>query len=88
MYGVTSIYFAGVMVRLMLVLAPIMCILGGVAVNGILTAFMKNLEGVGVDAKPKETTQKTKENVPKNVKKEKSDNYPYKNEVKEIVLIS
>ena len=29
LYAVTSIYFAGVMVRLMLVLAPIMCIMGG-----------------------------------------------------------
>merc|ERR1719422_1017718 len=33
MYGVTSIYFAGVMVRLMLVLAPVMCVLGGIAVS-------------------------------------------------------
>jgi len=34
----------GVMVRLMLVLAPVMCILSGIAVSGILTTFMKNLD--------------------------------------------
>lgn len=35
-YGAFSIYFAGVMVRLMLVLAPVMCILGGIAITEIL----------------------------------------------------
>lgn len=34
----------GVMVRLMLVLAPVMCILAGIGVSSILTAFMKNVE--------------------------------------------
>jgi asparagine N-glycosylation enzyme membrane subunit Stt3 len=33
LYGVFSVYFAGVMVRLMLVLAPVMCILAGIAVS-------------------------------------------------------
>merc|ERR1719447_321145 len=32
-YGVTSIYFAGVMVRLMLVLAPVACILAGIGIS-------------------------------------------------------
>ncbi|KAF4522901.1 hypothetical protein B566_EDAN012059 [Ephemera danica] len=44
LYGVTSIYFAGVMVRLMLVLAPVMCILGGIAVSSLLTTYMKDLD--------------------------------------------
>ncbi|KAB0802272.1 hypothetical protein PPYR_04458 [Photinus pyralis] len=44
LYGVTSIYFAGVMVRLMLVLAPVMCILSGIAVSHLLTKFMKNVD--------------------------------------------
>ncbi|XP_065333210.1 dolichyl-diphosphooligosaccharide--protein glycosyltransferase subunit STT3A isoform X2 [Cloeon dipterum] len=47
LYGVTSIYFAGVMVRLMLVLAPVMCILGGIAMSGMLNRYMKD-----VDASP------------------------------------
>ena len=47
LYGVTSVYFAGVMVRLMLVLAPVMCILSGIAVNASLSTYMKYLEGSG-----------------------------------------
>ncbi|XP_008543151.1 dolichyl-diphosphooligosaccharide--protein glycosyltransferase subunit STT3A [Microplitis demolitor] len=44
LYGVTSLYFAGVMVRLMLVLAPVMCILGGIGVSSLLLTYMKQLE--------------------------------------------
>jgi len=32
------------MVRLMLVLAPVMCILGGIAVSALLQKFMKDVE--------------------------------------------
>ncbi len=38
------VHVQGVMVRLMLVLAPVMCILSGIAVSGILSTFMKNLD--------------------------------------------
>ena len=41
LYGVTSIYFAGVMVRLMLVLAPVMCILSGIAISSLFQTYMK-----------------------------------------------
>ncbi|KAF6206788.1 hypothetical protein GE061_018024 [Apolygus lucorum] len=44
LYGVTSIYFAGVMVRLMLVLAPVMCILSGIAVSSMLHTYMKQVD--------------------------------------------
>ncbi|KAL1140305.1 hypothetical protein AAG570_000237 [Ranatra chinensis] len=44
LYGVTSIYFAGVMVRLMLVLAPVMCILSGIAVSAMLNIYMKQID--------------------------------------------
>jgi dolichyl-diphosphooligosaccharide--protein glycosyltransferase len=44
LYGVTSVYFAGVMVRLMLVLAPVMCIMGGIAVSASLSTYMKYLD--------------------------------------------
>ncbi|KAG8251682.1 Dolichyl-diphosphooligosaccharide--protein glycosyltransferase subunit stt3a [Homalodisca vitripennis] len=54
LYGVTSIYFAGVMVRLMLVLAPVMCILSGVAVSSMLTTYMKQVDpSKSVDKKAK-----------------------------------
>ncbi|KAK6174523.1 hypothetical protein SNE40_017783 [Patella caerulea] len=65
-YGVTSIYFSGVMVRLMLVLAPVMCILSGIGVSSVLNTYMKNLDV---------STKKDK-------KQKKSDNtYPLKNEI-------
>ncbi|MCP9262928.1 Dolichyl-diphosphooligosaccharide--protein glycosyltransferase subunit STT3 [Dirofilaria immitis] len=48
LYALTSIYFAGVMVRLMLVLAPVMCILGGIALSSTLSTFMKNLDSTFV----------------------------------------
>ncbi|KAG5326748.1 STT3A glycosyltransferase, partial [Acromyrmex heyeri] len=54
LYGVTSLYFAGVMVRLMLVLAPVMCILGGIGASSLLVTYMKQVEsGKVVDKKAK-----------------------------------
>jgi dolichyl-diphosphooligosaccharide--protein glycosyltransferase len=70
MYGVTSIYFAGVMVRLMLVLAPVMCILSGIAVSSTLTTYMKNLDVAHKDKKAKKA----------------DINYPVKNEVATAVV--
>ncbi|XP_069106727.1 dolichyl-diphosphooligosaccharide--protein glycosyltransferase subunit STT3A isoform X2 [Argopecten irradians] len=66
MYGATSIYFAGVMVRLMLVLAPVMCILSGIGISATLTSYMKNLDITKKAKKPK---------------KGEISNYPFKNEV-------
>ena len=39
LYGTLAWYFAGVMVRLMLTLAPIACILGAIGLSAILTRF-------------------------------------------------
>ncbi|XP_047535507.1 dolichyl-diphosphooligosaccharide--protein glycosyltransferase subunit STT3A isoform X2 [Vanessa atalanta] len=44
LYGVLSIYFAGVMVRLMLVLAPVMCVVSGVAASSLLSLHVKDIE--------------------------------------------
>jgi dolichyl-diphosphooligosaccharide--protein glycosyltransferase len=44
LYGVTSIYFAGVMVRLMLVLAPVMCVLSGIGISSMLSKYCKQLD--------------------------------------------
>ena len=65
LYGMTSIYFAGVMVRLMLVLAPVMCILSGIGISGIFMAFMKNIESNKEEKKTKKF----------------DNNYPNKSEV-------
>jgi len=51
LYGVLSIYFAGVMVRLMLVLAPVMCILSGIAVSSLLVTYMRQIDEVKVERK-------------------------------------
>ncbi|KAF7493609.1 Dolichyl-diphosphooligosaccharide--protein glycosyltransferase subunit STT3A [Sarcoptes scabiei] len=48
LYGATSIYFAGVMVRLMLVLAPVMCILSGIGLSKLLSTYCKNLDLVSL----------------------------------------
>lgn len=54
LYGATSLYFAGVMVRLMLVLAPVMCILGGIGASALLLTYMKQIEsGKVTDKKSK-----------------------------------
>jgi len=44
LYGITSVYFAGVMVRLMLVLAPIACIVSSIAISTTLRTYMKFLK--------------------------------------------
>ncbi|XP_050432666.1 dolichyl-diphosphooligosaccharide--protein glycosyltransferase subunit STT3A [Adelges cooleyi] len=58
LYGVTSIYFAGVMVRLMLVLAPVMCILSGIGVSAMLSTYMTQY----VESSTKVPEKKTKKN--------------------------
>lgn len=44
LYGMTSVYFAGVMVRLMLVVAPVACVMGGVAVSTTLKSYMRHIK--------------------------------------------
>ena len=41
LYAVTAVYFAGVMVRLMLTLTPIVCILASIAFSRSLDNYMK-----------------------------------------------
>jgi len=75
LYGVTSMYFAAVMVRLMLVLAPIMCILGGIGVNHILTTYLKNID----------TSSSSKD---KKAKAKSDASYPAKSEVATGVVVA
>jgi dolichyl-diphosphooligosaccharide---protein glycosyltransferase len=55
LYGTISWYFAGVMVRLMLTLAPAACMLAGVGISGLLTTFTALLRGTSLetDSAPK-----------------------------------
>lgn len=73
-YGVTSVYFAGVMVRLMLVLAPVACVLAGIGISSVLNTYMKNVEIVSSQQQPisKNQSKKSKQGDP---------SYPIKNEV-------
>lgn len=57
----------GVMVRLMLVLAPVMCILSGIGISSVLTSYMKNLDTYNKQDKKS---------------KNKEDGYPKKSEVR------
>ncbi|CAF0708327.1 unnamed protein product [Brachionus calyciflorus] len=70
LYGMTSIYFAGVMVRLMLVLAPVMCVLSGIGISSVLVTYMRNLESGKSDKKTKKS----------------DDNYPKKSEFASVVI--
>jgi len=70
LYGMTSVYFAGVMVRLMLVLAPVMCILSGIGISTILFTYMKNIDSAKLDKKLKKS----------------EDNYPKKSEIATMVI--
>lgn len=42
LYALSAVYFAGVMVRLMLTLTPVVCILSGVAFSGLLELFLRD----------------------------------------------
>lgn len=44
LYGTLAWYFAGVMVRLMLTLAPVACILAAVGLSGVLNTFLAHLK--------------------------------------------
>lgn len=42
LYALSAVYFAGVMVRLMLTLTPVVCILSGVAFSVLLELYLKD----------------------------------------------
>ncbi|CAF4870071.1 unnamed protein product, partial [Rotaria socialis] len=75
-YGMTSIYFAGVMVRLMLVLAPVMCVLSGIGISSILTTYMRNLDV----SQPKKSAG-TASAGSRSRRTDDSSTYPRKNEI-------
>ncbi len=68
----TFIFFCSAQVRLMLVLAPVMCILSGIGVSQVLTTYMKNLDVSRPDKKSK---------------KQQDSTYPIKNEVPSMLFV-
>lgn len=78
------------MVRLMLTLAPCMCILGGIGVSGILQTFVPNLDASSgskeeAQAHGKSTTSGQAAGQAKKDKKQ-DNNYPFKSEVQVCLL--
>lgn len=43
LYAITAVYFAGVMVRLMLILAPIACIISAIGISSTYQNYLRNL---------------------------------------------
>eukprot|EP01104_Vermistella_antarctica_P005962 TRINITY_DN16701_c0_g1_i1.p1 TRINITY_DN16701_c0_g1~~TRINITY_DN16701_c0_g1_i1.p1 ORF type:complete len:714 (-),score=194.32 TRINITY_DN16701_c0_g1_i1:220-2361(-) len=76
-YGVSAVYFAGVMVRLMLVLAPIACILSAIALSTTLKTYMAQLRPKRrVDTDHGRPTGKGRGKA-----KLDADDYPFKKEI-------
>lgn len=75
LYGMTSVYFAGVMVRLMLVLAPVMCILSAVGISTTLNTFIKNIDTDGSNKTDKKSSKKY------------DNNYPNKSEIASLIVL-
>lgn len=56
LYAISAVYFAGVMVRLMLTLTPVVCMLGGIAFSQLIEVYLKEEKhqkvssGTGSDA--------------------------------------
>lgn len=46
LYALSAVYFAGVMVRLMLTLTPVVCILSGIAFSGLLELFLREDDNI------------------------------------------
>lgn len=65
LYAISAVYFAGVMVRLMLTLTPVVCMLAGVAFSGILEVFLKEDQAPvpkdSADSEQEETTAEKKQ---------------------------
>uniref|UniRef100_A0A5B7AKT2 dolichyl-diphosphooligosaccharide--protein glycotransferase n=2 Tax=Davidia involucrata TaxID=16924 RepID=A0A5B7AKT2_DAVIN len=80
LYIVTSVYFSGVMVRLMLVLAPAACIMSGIALSEAFDVFTRSIKFQlpGVSGNDAVKTDKNEDSVKerpskKNKKKEKEN---------------
>ena len=65
------------MVRLMLVLAPVMCVLSGIGISSVLTTYMRNLD---VNQLKKSVTS-TAQSSTRARRNDDSSSYPRKNEI-------
>lgn len=61
LYAITASYFAGVMVRLMLTLTPVVCVLSAIAFSELFSASLKEEEAVAVASNERAQIQESKE---------------------------
>ncbi|XP_042033210.1 dolichyl-diphosphooligosaccharide--protein glycosyltransferase subunit STT3A-like isoform X2 [Salvia splendens] len=75
LYIVTSVYFSGVMVRLMLVLAPAACIMSGIALSEAFDVFTRSIKFhlVGTTQNPQDNAGDATKVTQNDVKSEKSE---------------
>ncbi|XP_042032847.1 dolichyl-diphosphooligosaccharide--protein glycosyltransferase subunit STT3A-like isoform X1 [Salvia splendens] len=75
LYIVTSVYFSGVMVRLMLVLAPAACIMSGIALSEAFDVFTRSIKFhlVGTTQNPQDNAGDAAKVTQNDVKSEKSE---------------
>ncbi|KAL0098382.1 hypothetical protein PUN28_020347 [Cardiocondyla obscurior] len=64
LYAISAVYFAGVMVRLMLTLTPVVCILAGVAVSRLVELFLKEEDRDGNGSESNEESEEERERSP------------------------
>lgn len=50
LYAISAVYFAGVMVRLMLTLTPVVCVLAGMAFSRLLELYLKEEDNLMHDS--------------------------------------
>lgn len=61
LYALSAVYFAGVMVRLMLTLTPVVCMLSGVAFSVLLEMYLKEDDSAApAEVEEEETPQSAK----------------------------
>ncbi|XP_014473390.1 PREDICTED: dolichyl-diphosphooligosaccharide--protein glycosyltransferase subunit STT3B isoform X2 [Dinoponera quadriceps] len=61
LYAISAVYFAGVMVRLMLTLTPVVCMLAGVSFSKLLELFLKEEDRDGNDRNGNESDEESEE---------------------------
>ncbi|KAG7202653.1 hypothetical protein KM043_009828 [Ampulex compressa] len=61
LYAISAVYFAGVMVRLMLTLTPVVCMLAGVAFSGLLELCVKEEGREGIERNSGEGSEEESE---------------------------
>ncbi|ORE06280.1 STT3 subunit of Oligosaccharyl transferase [Rhizopus microsporus var. microsporus] len=71
-YSIFASYFAGVMVRLMLTLTPVVCICGGIAISTLLDTYLKLDSGSSEKENKKEDKGSTSKKDDKSSKKKAS----------------